>query len=97
LNGPPLQLAAICLLAALTFGALGLLIGSRVRTIEAANGLMNATMLPMWVLSGIFFSARRFPDLLQPIIRRLPLTAAIDALRANMLEGAGLHEVGGPL
>jgi len=65
------------------------LIASRVRTIEAASGLMNLTMVPMWVLSGIFFSSQRFPDLVQPIIKALPLTAVIDALRANMLQGAG--------
>jgi ABC-type multidrug transport system permease subunit len=94
LNGPLLHLLAICLLTALTFSALGLLIASRARTIEAATGIMNFVMMPMWIVSGVFFSARRFPDLLQPVIRALPLTAAIDALRANMLEGAGLEQVG---
>jgi len=93
-RGPAVHLAAICLLSALSFSALGLLIASRVRTIEAASGIMNFVMLPMWIVSGVFFSARRFPDLLQPAIHALPLTAAIDALRANMLEGAGLEQVG---
>ena len=50
---------------------------------------MNLVMLPMWIFSGVFFSASRFPDALQPFIQALPLTAVIDALRANMLEGAG--------
>jgi ABC-type polysaccharide/polyol phosphate export permease len=48
---------------------------------------MNLAMMPMWIVSGVFFSARRFPDALQPIIKALPLTALIDALRANMLQG----------
>ena len=52
--------------------------------------MMNLVMLPMWVFSGVFFSAQRFPDALQPIIKALPLTAAIEALRANMLQGASL-------
>jgi len=86
-------LAGMCVLGSLSFCALGLLIASRVRTIEAASGLMNAAMMPMWVLSGVFFSAQRFPDAVQPLIRALPLTAAIDALRANMLQGAGLAQV----
>jgi len=67
---------------------LGLLIASRARTIEAASGLMNLVMMPMWIVSGVFFSAQRFPDLLQPVIKALPLTALIDALRANILRGA---------
>jgi len=86
-------LALISLLSALMFGGLGLLIASRARTIEAASGLMNLTMVPMWVFSGIFFSSTRFPHLIQPFVQALPLTAVNDALRANMLEGATLTQV----
>jgi ABC-2 type transport system permease protein len=93
LRGPRLDLVVICVLSGLSFGALGLLISSRVQTLEAANGLMNVTMLPMWILSGVFFSAQKFPDALQTVIKSLPLTATIDALRANMLHGAGLGEL----
>jgi ABC-type multidrug transport system permease subunit len=87
------SLALLCVITSLSFGALGLLIASRARTIEAASGLMNLVMMPMWIVSGVFFSAQRFPDMLQPAIKALPLTAAIDALRANMLQGAGLAQV----
>jgi ABC-type multidrug transport system permease subunit len=92
-RGPFLVLAGLCVLGSLSFSALGLLIASRVRTIEAASGLMNAVMMPMWVLSGVFFSSQRFPDAVQPLIKALPLTAVIDALRANMLQGGGLAQV----
>ncbi len=85
--------AAVRVCTSLSFGALGLLIASRARTIEAASGLMNLVMMPMWIVSGVFFSAQRFPDMLQPVIKALPLTAAIDALRANMLQGAGLAQL----
>jgi ABC-2 type transport system permease protein len=84
----------LCLVASLSFSALGLLIASRVRTIEAASGLMNFVMLPMWIFSGVFFSADRFPAAFQPFVRALPLTAAIDGLRASMLQGAGLSQLG---
>ena len=97
LRGPLPQLALLCVLGSLCFSALGLLISSRARTLEAANGLMNLVMLPMWVMSGVFFSAQRFPDLVQPIVRALPLTALIDALRANMLQGANFAQVAGQL
>lgn len=86
-------LALLILLGGLSFCGLGLLIASRTRTIEGVSGLMNLVLLPMWVLSGIFFSTERFPDAVQPVIQALPLTAEIDALRAVMLEGATLGEV----
>ena len=92
-RGSLADLAVLCVVTSLSFGALGLLIASRARTIEAASGLMNLVMMPMWIVSGVFFSAQRFPDMLQPVIKALPLTAAIDALRANMLQGAGLAQV----
>ncbi len=93
LRGSPLDLAALCILGSLSFSALGLLIASRVKTIEAVSGLMNLVMMPMWIVSGVFFSSQRFPDILQPVIQALPLTAMIEALRANMLQGAGLSQV----
>jgi ABC-type multidrug transport system permease subunit len=80
----------LILLGAFAFAGLGLLVASRAKTTEAVSGLMNLVMLPMWVLSGIFFSSERFPEFLQPIIRVLPLTALINALRAVMLEGSSL-------
>jgi ABC-type polysaccharide/polyol phosphate export permease len=86
-------LALICLLGSLAFGAIGLLIAARPQTIEAASGWMNLVMMPMWVLSGVFFSAQRFPEALQPVIRLLPLTAVNDALRANMLQGTGASQL----
>jgi ABC-type multidrug transport system permease subunit len=92
-RGSLLSLALVCLLGSLTFSAMGLLLASRAKTIEAASGLMNAVMLPMWIASGVFFSAQRFPDVVQPIIKALPLTAAIDALRANMLQGANFVQL----
>ena len=64
---------------------------------EAVSGLMNLAMLPMWILSGIFFSASRFPAVLQPFVRALPLTAANDAFRANMLQGIGLTHLMAPI
>ncbi|HEX3724592.1 MAG TPA: ABC transporter permease, partial [Pirellulales bacterium] len=80
----------LILLGAATFAGLGLLVASRAKTLEAVSGLMNLAMLPMWLLSGIFFSSTRFPEFVQPIIKALPLTALINALRAVMQEGASL-------
>jgi len=91
------QLALLCVLASLSFSALGLLVSSGARTMEAASRLMNLVMLPMWILSGVFFSASRFPSVIQPVVRALPLTAAIDALRGNMLQGMNLGQMMAPI
>ncbi|HEX4682955.1 MAG TPA: ABC transporter permease [Gemmatimonadaceae bacterium] len=91
MRGTVFAVAAITVLASLAFGGLGLLIASRSRTIEGVSGLMNLTMLPMWVLSGVFFSSENFPRAVQPIIKALPLTATNDALRASMLRGIPLN------
>jgi ABC-type multidrug transport system permease subunit len=84
-------------LTSLVFSALGLLVASRARTMEAVSGLMNLVMLPMWILSGVFFSASRFPAVIQPLVRALPLTAAIDAMRGNMLQGLSITQMLSPL
>ena len=96
-RGRLIDLVIISVLGSLSFSALGLLIASRAKTIEAVSGLMNLIQVPMWILSGVFFSVQRFPDLAQSLIRVLPLTAIIDALRAHMLQGAGLVDLAAPL
>jgi ABC-type multidrug transport system permease subunit len=90
IQGSLLALVVLIFLGALTFAGIGLLVASRARTLESVSGLMNLVMLPMWVLSGIFFSPERFPAAAQPFIQALPLTALINALRSVSLEGASL-------
>jgi ABC-type multidrug transport system permease subunit len=90
IHGSVLSVVLLILLGAGAFAGLGLLVASRARTLEAVSGLMNLAMLPMWVLSGIFFSRERFPDAMQPLISALPLTPLIDSLRAVMLEGVSI-------
>ena len=94
IRGSWIALALVCLIGSLCFSAIGLLVGSRARTIEAVSGIMNLAIMPQWIVSGVFFSSQRFPDIVQPAIKALPLTALIDALRAIQLRGAGLAGVG---
>jgi ABC-type multidrug transport system permease subunit len=96
-RGPLVELGILCLLTSLAFSGLGLLVASRAKTMEGVSGLMNLVMLPMWVLSGVFFSASRFPAVVQPLVRALPLTAAIDAMRGNMLQGLNLGQEMAPV
>ncbi len=95
--GSPVAVAVISLTSALCFSGMGLLLATRARKIETISGLMNLVMLPMWIFSGIFFSAERFPEVVQPFIQALPLTASIDALRSVMLEGRSLASQSGEL
>ena len=94
MRGSLFQLAVVVVLSAISFGGLGLLVASRAQTIEGASGLMNASMVPMWVLSGVFFSSENFPAAFQPFIKALPLTATNDALRGTMLRGETWAAVG---
>ena len=89
-RGSWLSLALITMLGGFTFSGIGLLVAARPTTIEGVSGLMNFIMLPMWLLSGTFFSSERFPQVLQPFIKALPLTALNDVLRSLMNEGAAL-------
>ncbi len=93
-HGSLLNVTLVALTGSLAFSGIGLLVGARTKTIEGASGLMNLVMLPMWLLSGSFFSSAKFPEVLQPFIKALPLTALNDALRAVMNDGAGLAAVG---
>jgi ABC-2 type transport system permease protein len=89
-RGSILLLCLFCLLGAAAFAGLGILVAARAETIEGVSGLMNLVMVPMWLFSGVFFSADRFPDATQPFIQALPLTALNDALRGIMIEGTGI-------
>lgn len=89
-RGSWISLLLITFLGGFTFSGVGLLVAARPTTIEGVSGLMNFIMLPMWLLSGTFFSSERFPAVLQPFIKALPLTALNTLLRSVMNEGASL-------
>jgi len=88
--GSVLSIALLGGLGSLTFGGVGLLTASRAQKIESISGLINLVMMPMWIFSGVFFSYERFPAVIHPLIKALPLTALNDALRASILEGTPL-------
>lgn len=90
IRGSATTIAVVSLTGAVAFGGLGLLAASRVRTFEAISGVLNVLMVPMWVLSGVFFASANFPDAVQPVIQILPLTALVDAMRGVVLDGDGL-------
>jgi ABC-type polysaccharide/polyol phosphate export permease len=82
---------------AASFAGIAILTASRAQNNETMSGLMNLVMMPMFIVSGVFFSASHFPAALQPVIALLPLTALCDGLRAVMLDGGGLAAAAKPL
>jgi ABC-type multidrug transport system permease subunit len=95
--GSVFSIVLLATTGAIAFASLGLLTASRAQKIESVSGLINLVMMPMWIFSGVFFSYERFPAMVQPFIRALPLTALNDALRATILEGSSLASQGGRL
>jgi ABC-2 type transport system permease protein len=84
----------LAMLGSLAFTGLALLVSARARSIEAVSGWSNLTTLPMWLLSGVFFSYERFPEWLWPALRCLPLTALNAGLRAIVNDGRTLSTLG---
>jgi ABC-2 type transport system permease protein len=93
--GSLFSIVLIGAIGAISFGGIGLLTASRAEKIESVSGLMNVVMMPMWIFSGVFFSYQRFPAIVQPFIKLLPLTALNDALRDTILQGASLASQSG--
>jgi ABC-2 type transport system permease protein len=89
IRGSLVLIVALSTLGSLVFAGMGLLVGSRAQNTQTVAGLVNLVTLPMGICSGVFFSAARFPDVVQPVIKVLPLTALIDAVRTVMLDGTG--------
>jgi ABC-type polysaccharide/polyol phosphate export permease len=89
IRGSLLLIVALSTLGSLVFAGMGLLVGSRAQTTHTVAGLVNLVSLPMAICSGVFFSSARFPEVFQPLIKALPLTALIEGVRAVMLDGAG--------
>jgi ABC-2 type transport system permease protein len=93
IHGSVLGVGLVSLLGGLAFMGLAMLVAARTDNTEVASGWMNAIQMPMWLLGGAFFSYQRFPEVVHPFIRLLPLTAFNDALRALMNEGAPLWSI----
>ena len=91
--GNYLLLVLVAVLAALSMIALGLTIAARFSSEELVGGILNLLTWPMMLLSGIWFSLEGSPRWVQWIAHLFPLTHALDAARAVMLDGAGLTAI----
>lgn len=90
-------LVAVFVAGNMAFTGIAIFCSSRTANPRVGNGLINAIVFPMTLLSGIFFSYHHFPDWAVPIVRALPLTMLADSMRAVFNEGAGFAQVGLPI
>jgi ABC-2 type transport system permease protein len=85
-----LLLIPAMVLAATAFSAMGALISVAVREVFEAQTLANAFRFPMMFLGGVFVPVAMLPWGLQVVARLLPLTYAVEALRAALSGGSAL-------
>jgi len=86
-------LIAIILAGNIAFSGISILLSSHTANPEIGNGIINAFVTPMMVVSGIFFSYHNFPDWSMPFIRHLPLTILADSVRSVFNESINLVDI----
>ncbi|MEJ2052869.1 MAG: ABC transporter permease [Calditrichaceae bacterium] len=96
IQGDISALILIFLAGNLAFGGIAIFISAHTAKTEVGNGLINIVVMPMMVLSGIFFSYHNFPDWAIPVIKKFPLTMLADSIRSIFIEGAGYSEIAVP-
>jgi ABC-2 type transport system permease protein len=79
------SLAVALLLGACSFTALGVAVSTRIRSAEGASAVINAIYLPATFISGAFFDANSFPQVLQWVAEILPLSHFIILVRDVVL------------
>jgi ABC-2 type transport system permease protein len=82
-----LTLLGAVVLGSVAISTVGMVIASRMRSIENFAGIMNFLMFPMFFLSSALYPAVLLPGFLQPFVRANPLTYAIDLMRHPLLHG----------
>jgi ABC-2 type transport system permease protein len=78
------------------FSGIAIFISSHTSNTEVGNGIINAVVMPMMVISGVFFSYHNFPDWAILVIQKLPLTMLADSIRSVFIEGAGFNQISFP-
>lgn len=90
IQGDITALIIVYLAGNIAFAGLAVFVSSHTSNTEVGNGIINFVVMPMLVLSGIFFSYQNFPEWSHGVIRSLPLTTMTDSFRSIINEGSGL-------
>jgi ABC-type multidrug transport system permease subunit len=97
IQGDLSSLILLFLAGNIAFSGIAVFVSSHTSNTEVGNGLINVVVMPMMVLSGIFFSYHNFPDWSIPVIQKFPLTTMTDGIRSIFNEGAGFAETAIPV
>ena len=93
IQGDIVSLILVYMAGNVAFAGIAVFVSSHTSSTEVGNGLINAIVMPMMVLSGIFFSYQNFPDWSHGFIQALPLTMMTDNFRSIINEGSGIFNV----
>jgi len=93
IQGSILALIVIFMAGNIAFSGISVLVSSRTANPEVGNGLINAIVTPMMVISGVFFSYHNFPEWSIPVIRNFPLTILADSVRSVFNENVNVTDI----
>lgn len=96
-NGSFAVLAVGLGLFMLTAIGMGLLVSLVSRTRQQAQQMVMFVMIPSFVLSGFIFPIDSMPPAIVPLSYAIPLTYAIQVLRASFIKGSGFGPLAFPL
>jgi ABC-2 type transport system permease protein len=92
--GSPILAFVIAVLLGLGAVNLGIFLSTFARTELQVIQFIPLVIVPQGLLGGIFWPIDRLPDVLQTVAHLMPMTYAVDGLRAVMLKGADLADQG---
>ena len=93
LHGNIFWLFLIVMFANIVFLNIGFIVGGRANSPGAASGIANVIALPMMFFSGTFFPTSGLPAFLPELVKILPLTPTIEAMRGIAIDGKAIWEV----
>ena len=79
------KLLPVMFLVATALSAMGILLASRIKSIEAYQAVMQFLMFPMIFLSGVFFPVNNLPFWMGVLVKINPATYGIDPIRQLVL------------
>lgn len=92
--GSWLALIFFIILGTLAFMALGFIIAGIAKNPESAGPIAGFITFPMLFLGGVFFPVNNMPDIIQPIVKILPIAHLSSALRETMNLGTPFLQLG---
>lgn len=89
-SGSWLLLLFYVVLGTLVFMSIGFIIAGLAKTPESAGPIAGLISFPLLFLGNVFFPVRNMPELLQPVVKALPITHLSETLREVMNVGSGM-------